>query len=84
MSTLYVGNATPQNVTLTYRLPLSRLPDLLQSCGPSTVRIPAGGVSQIVDTPANITSVVAQWTVYGIGAWSGSGIGYSIDTPITM
>lgn len=85
MSVIYVGNLTSQNMVLCYRTGQFGLDGY--SGGPNTLTVPPNSVAQTPepDIPTSIcNNIVALWATYGIGPWSGSGVGYSIDTPITL
>lgn len=82
--TLYIGNATDQDFTFCYR-PGNQYPQSPGGTGgPALIDVPAGTVaSRAFDGDTGAQFVADQFAPY-YGAWSGSGIGWQIDTPITL
>jgi hypothetical protein len=76
LSILYIGNATSQPRIFFYRD--------TGGGGPARLSVPPNSVAQTPDMPTGlIDAIAAQLSPY-LGPWSGSGVGYSIDAPITL
>lgn len=80
-STLYIGNASKQNLVAC----VNPVDYAFGYSGPFIeIPVPAGTVASRTFTDSGISQLVANQLSAYFPSWAGSGIGWSIDTPITL